>query len=364
MAKEKPDTKPTDKARSRSAAPIPRQLTFTLPDGTTTTRIIGPVPKLRAGGVRKRKKTKYAWNSRPRKSKMGSFKKTGLKSHYEGLSDEKKKAIKPMTFMDFPGEVRNIIYPTLLDEIDGRSLIFSNNTTGLVPGWPTTIVPRIPIGLLSGNKEIRQELLPLAYDKTDIHIRILSAHLNSPNELYAWVDANDAIPFSCMDVTLIPKLSLTIFLPCAFETIHPGQGIDFAFLTRMEKLRVLRVRVQVHVPNPHLPPWTTFDAPVPTSTFTPFVSRIMNELFRHVPRATVVDFGDGVAREDGGLGSWVDERADGRSDMGWMENPVLAGSLGPETEARERDTVAVPIHQAEAVWGALRSVQGSVGAGT
>lgn len=269
-----------------------------------------------------------------------------------------------MIFMDLPGELRNKIYPELINEIEGRTLIFTNNPTGLVPGWPATIVPRIPIGLLNaGSKLIRKELLPLAYEKADIHVRIVSAYLKSTSELHAWINDNDAIPFPSLDVALITKLSLTILLPCSFETIHKGQGIDFTWLTRMSKLRKLSVRIQVHVSNPHQPPWDTLHTPVPDTTFTPFVTNTMERLFTHIPQKVEVEFGDGVAKEHEGLGTWVDDRADGRRDQGWMENPVVAREK-PESSLLDRDTVAVPCDQAEEVWGKLREQQGTADAFT
>lgn len=269
-----------------------------------------------------------------------------------------------MTFMHIPGELRNDIYPSLLDEIEGRTLVFTNNPTGLVPGWPATVVPRLPIGLLSaGNKLIRKELLPLAYEKTEIQIRIVSAHLKSTDELHAWTSKKDAIPCSSLDIRLITKLSLTILLPCSFETIFKGQGINFSFLTLMKKLSVLRVRVQVHVSNPHMRPWTLLHTEVPTTTFTPFVTRIMTSLFKNTRKQTTLEFGDGVDRADGGLGSWVDDRADGARDQGWMENPRI-GAVRPENVRFDRDTVAVPVPQAERAWGGFRTLQGTADAFT
>lgn len=267
-----------------------------------------------------------------------------------------------MSFMDLPGELRNQIYPDLIDEIEGRTLVFTNNPTGLVAGWPTTIVPRIPIGLLNaGSKLLRSELLPLAYEKTDIHVRIVSAHLKSSGELFAWVNDDDVIPFSTLDLGLVTRLSLTILLPCSFETIQTGQRIDFGWLTQMSKLRTLRVRVQVHVPDSHGRPWTLLHSEIPESTFTPFVTDTITSLFRHVPRMVKVEFGDGVGKDEDGLGTWVDTRADGRVDQGWMENPRIKEEL-PESSVLDRDTVAVPCHQAERVWGALRGKQGTADA--
>ncbi|TLD27601.1 hypothetical protein E2P81_ATG10889 [Venturia nashicola] len=368
MAKEKPELK-KDKIKAARRVPTDqRRVTVTLPNGISRTHNIGPVPRLRNGGVRKRfarKKAKYAWNTKARKSNVEFLKrKDEPKRHYKGLSTEQKATITPMSFMDLPGELRNEIYPSLLDEIEGRTLIFTNNPTGLVAAWPATVVPRIPIGLLSaGNKQIRNELLPLAYEKVDVQIRIVSAHLKSTAELYAWVNGNDAIPFGSMNVTLITKLSLTILLPCSFETIHKDQGCNFTFLTRMAKLKLLRLRVQVHVPNSHIAPWTTLHTQVPDTTFTPFVTQLIQSLFQHIPKTARVEFGDGVEKDEGGLGTWVDVRADGGRDQGWMENPKI-GEVQVGAGRAQKDTVAVPVHQAESVWGRFRGEMGMADAFT
>lgn len=75
--------------------------------------------------------------------------------------------------------------------IEEYALIFSNWTAGPVLGWPKSIASRIPVGLSSSSKEVRQECLSLAYDEAEIHIRILFCHLKSTDELYAWVSDTD-----------------------------------------------------------------------------------------------------------------------------------------------------------------------------
>ncbi|KAE9989711.1 hypothetical protein Vi05172_g6825 [Venturia inaequalis] len=362
MAKEKPESKKEDKAKARQVPQNRRGVNVTLANGDLATRAIGPV-----GGVRKQHASniaKFTWNTKALESKMGALKKGEPKGHYKGLSAVNKQAIKPMSFIGLPGELRNEIYPSLLGGIEGRILLFTNNPTGLVPGWPATVLPSVPIGLLSaGSKLIRGELRPLAYEKVDVHIRIVSGRLNSTDELHAWVNSTVAIPFDNMDITLLTKLSLTILLPCSFETVDEDQGINFKFLTRMAKLRSLRLRVQVQVPNAHMPPWMTLHTQVPDTTFSPFVTGLITSLFKHIPQNAQVEFGDGVSKEDGGLGTWVDDRADGWRDQGWMENPKIAENR-PGSVRHERDTVAVPVPQAESVWGAFRLMMGSADAFT
>jgi hypothetical protein len=263
-----------------------------------------------------------------------------------------------MSFALLPGEVRNIIYSALLDKIEDYPLIFANWTSGPVAGWPASRTPHAPIGFLSsGDRGFRKECLSLAYEKADIHVRILSAHLKSAEELYAWVSNTDCISFSSLNTSLITNLSLTIFLPCSFEVIAPGHGINYAFLARMTRLQVLQLRIQVNVPNPHDMPWLTFHSRIPVELFTPFVHITLKQLFRHVRQSVKIEFGDGVAKEVDGLGTWVDKRADDENDQGWMVNPLLLSR--PGAGIRAEDTVAVPIEQMDEVFGSLRKHQGT-----
>jgi len=74
-----------------------------------------------------------------------------------------------------------------------------------------------------------------------------------------------------------------------------------------------------------------------------------------------------VGEKNGGLGSWVDVRANGRRNSGWMFNPDLAEFWGLKPSNRYRgqcDTVAMPIWQAEKMFGELRWEQGMVRAPT
>lgn len=88
-------------------------------------------------------------------------------------------------------------------------------------GWPKTIIPCLPIGLLLTNQLLREELLSLAYAQAEIHIRILSAHLKSAYKLRAWLDEDDCVYFSTLDVTMMTTLWITILVPCLFEVIQP-----------------------------------------------------------------------------------------------------------------------------------------------
>jgi hypothetical protein len=269
-----------------------------------------------------------------------------------------------MSLKELPGEIRNAIYSELLDQIEDHTLIFANWIGGPVPVWLASKTPRAPIGLLTTDKQTREECLSLALSKANIHVRILSSHLKSSDELYAWVSDTDCIPFSSLNTSLLTKLSLTIFLPYRFKTtINKNQGINFTFLSLMTRLKLLRLRIQVNVQLPLRGPWLIYHHPVPNSTFTPFVNRTIESIFRHLRRETIVEFGDGVGEKNGGLGSWVDVRANGRRNSGWMFNPDLAEfwSFKPSSRYRGQcDTVAMPIWQAEKMFGELRWEQGMV----